>query len=212
MPPCYSTHLKACVSPTTITVALHNTSTAIIAIIHKENELNEICQADLIYKFKQQLPLVLVISGHEFTRQKNWHTVIWNAFNTQKILLDTPPFDENIRNALACAPWNLSESLETSDISRSGSDQRSIRFIGNLHEWTVAFRNSAQVSQNYREIISDSLRMATDTKLQDFYFKYARVYFSKDSSLMWLCRKERLKTTSDTSFKLIQHMDLSTPH
>ena len=186
LPPCYSTHLKDCLSTTNIKTSLDNTGTAVIAIIDKEYELNEICQADLIYTFKQQLPLVLLISDREFTPQKNWLTVVWNAFNTQKVFLDAPEFEENIRNALSCAQWNLSESLETSEASQSGSDERFNRFIGDFHQWTVAYHNPAQVSQNYRELIRDPLRMTTDKKLQDFYFKYARVYFSEDSSLIQL--------------------------
>ena len=181
LPPCSCTHFKTCSSTIDVKICLDNTGTGVVAIVDREYESNPISEADLIHIFKRQLPLVLVISDHEFVPQTSWLVVVWSASNTRKVFLQDADFEENIRKALSAAQWDLPESSDTSEISRSAPEERSSRFLGDLHEWAVAYRNPAQVSQNYRQLLSDPLRMADDTKLQDFYFKYIRVYFVESS-------------------------------
>jgi hypothetical protein len=176
LPQRYSTHVKADFSSINIKTYLDNTSMAVVAIINRAYELSEICQADMIHTFKRQFPLIFVISEDDFKPTANWLSLVWNAPNTQKFLLNSPDF-KNLRNTKTYARWNLSRNLNTSKLIQSSIVERSNRFLGNYHEWTVAYSNPAQVSQNYRQFIDDPFRIDTDIKLQDFYDNYIRSYF-----------------------------------
>ncbi|CAF0971591.1 unnamed protein product [Rotaria sordida] len=69
------------------------------------------------------------------------------------------------------------------------TNDRNKRFLSDdVHEWTVAYNNPAQVSHNYRQLINDPLRIPTDTKLQGIYYNYIRIYF-KGSDVMKLFKE-----------------------
>jgi hypothetical protein len=72
---------------------------------------------------------------------------------------------------------------------QSTTDQRSNRFLGDLQEWTVAYRNPARISHYYRQLINDPLRIATDIKLQNIYYNYIRRDFDENSDMMRLFEK-----------------------
>lgn len=177
LPQSSSTHVKNKFSSTNIKICLDNTSSAAIAIINRTYELSTICQADMIHIFKRQFPLILIISDRNFQPKSDWLTIVWHAPSTQKVFLKCSDFEENLRNALTDTQWNLSPKLNTSKPIQSTKDERSKRFLGDHHEWTVAYNNPAQVSQHYRQLISDPLQIATDTKLQNIYYNYIRIYF-----------------------------------
>jgi hypothetical protein len=188
LPQHFSTRVKDHFSSPDIKICLDNTSTAVIAIINTTYELSITCQADMTHIFKRQFPLVLVISEHEFKPSTNWLTIVWEASGTQKVVLNCPNFEDNLRNALMDSQWNLSQNLNVPDAIQSTINERSKRFLGDLHEWTVAYSNPAQVSHNYRQLINDPLRIDTDTKLQDIYYHYIRMYF-EDSKVMSLFKE-----------------------
>jgi len=142
----------------------------------------------MIHIFKRQCPLVLVISDRNFKPNTDWLTIVWQASNTQKVFLEFPDFKENLRNALTDAQWNLSPNLNISKTIQSTEDERSKRLLGDHHEWTVAYNNPVQVSQNYRQLITDPLQIATDTKLKNIYYNYIRIY-TDDSKVMNLFEK-----------------------
>lgn len=191
LPQCFSTHVKGEFSSPSIKIYLDNTSTAAVALINRTYELNEICQADMIHIFKRQFPLVLVISEKDFKPSTCWLSIVYHAPTTQQVFLNSPDFKGNLRNALTDAQWNLSPDLNaltnaqwnlSSDLNapkiiRYTRIVTKDRFLGNVHEWTVAYSNPAQVSQNYRQLINDPLRIPTDTKLQDIYYNYICIYF-----------------------------------
>jgi hypothetical protein len=188
LPQHFSTHVKDHFSSSNIKICLDNTSTAVIAIINTTYELSTTCQADMTHIFKRQFPLVLVISDHEFKPSTNWLTIVWEASGTQKIFFNCLNFEDNLHSALTDSQWNLSPNLNVADTIQSTTDERSKRFLGDLHEWTIAYSNPAQVSHNYRELINDPLRIDTDTKLQDIYYHYIRVYF-ENSEVMSLFKE-----------------------
>jgi hypothetical protein len=179
LPPWYSTHTNGNYSATNTQFCLDNTSAAVIAIINKVYESSEAFQADMTYIFKRQFPLVLVLRNNDFKPSTNWLTIVWNAWNTQKVFLHLPNFEESLRNAIADAQWNLSPHLYITKITESATNDRSQDFIGDLYEVVVTDNKAARVSQTYRQLINDPFRIETDTKLRDIYFKYIRTYFEK---------------------------------
>jgi hypothetical protein len=188
LPEGLSIHIKDNHPSTNIKLCLDNTSTAVIAIINNAYELSTTCEADIIHTFKRQFPLVLVISDLDFKPCSNWLNLIWHAPKTQKVYLNIPNFEENLRTAIANAQWNLSPNLSISKITLSTTRNRSSRFLGNLQEWTTAYRNPARVCHNYRQLINDPFRSATDIKLQDIYRNYIRTYF-ENTDMMNLFEK-----------------------
>ncbi len=185
LPRWYSTHIKDNSYPKNIKICLDNTSTVVITIINRLYELDTTCQVDMIHTFKRQFPLVFVVPNHKFKPSTKWLNLIWNASTTKKIFLHSPHFEENLRSALSDAQWNLSTNTNISEMTHSSAEERSNRFLGDHHEWTIAYNNPAQVSDNYRQFIIDPLRINTDTKLQDFYYNYIRSRF-KDSYVISL--------------------------
>jgi hypothetical protein len=188
LPQHLSAHVKGNFSSTNIKICLDNTSTAVIAIIDTIYELSETCQADMIHIFKRQFPLVLIITDTDFKPSTNWFTIVWHASNTQKVFLDFIDFEEKLRNAITDAQWNLSPTENKSETRKLISDKRSKRFLGDVHEWIIAYSNPAQISHHYRQLINDPLRIATNSKLQDIYYNYVRTYF-ENCDVMSLFKK-----------------------
>jgi hypothetical protein len=48
---------------------------------------------------------------------------------------------------------------------QSTTDQRSNSFLDDLHEWTINYNNPARISHNYRQLINDPVRIASDIRL-----------------------------------------------
>jgi hypothetical protein len=188
LPQYLSTLVKRNFSWSDIKICLDNTNTAVIAIINKAYEVDAFSQAEMTCIFKRQFPLILVIAEQNFEPKTGWLNMIWQAFTTQKIFLNSPNFEDNLRNALTDSQWHLSSNRNIPNTIGSTADHRSKHFLGDLHEWTVVYSNPAQVSYNYRQLINDPFRIATDTKLQDIYYYYIRMYF-ENSDVMYLFEK-----------------------
>ena len=171
-----------------IKIFLDNTGTAVLAHINEEYKLDVICQADLTHIFKRQFPLVLITSDHLFESTTNWLNIVWNLPNTQRVSLDLPDLKTNLHNALTAAQWNLSRSLNEPVSIQSTSYDRPNRFLGHLPERMIAYRNPLQVSHSYRQFINDSLRIETDQKLADIYYKYFRIH-SQNTVSINLCEQ-----------------------
>lgn len=189
LPQWCTTHIKGHFSSRHIKICLDNTSKTVIALINRAYEFSSTCQADLVHIFKRQFPLILVITDKDFLPSTNWLTIVWNAPTTQKVLShSSPEFEEDLRNANTNTQWNLSFNRTISQTILPTFNDRSKRFLGHSHEWNIVCSNSARVSESYRQLITDPLRITTNIKLCDIYYKYIRVYF-KYSDVMTLFEK-----------------------
>lgn len=188
LPPQYSFHVKGNFSSANIKTCLDNTSEAVIAIINQAYEIGKTSQADITHIFKRQFPLVIVVPKLDFEPSTSPIDVIWRASTIPKVFLDSPAFEGNLRQAITNARWNLSSSPNPSKLAFPTTAECQNRFLGGVHEWTIAYSSPAQVCQNFRQFIIDPLRITADTKLQYFYDNYVQKYFS-DPALLNLFEK-----------------------
>jgi hypothetical protein len=129
LPQWYAIHTKGNFSSRNIKTCLDDTNKTVIAIINKSYEIGKTCQADIIHIFKRQFPLVLLVTDQDFKPKTDWLNLVWNAPNTQKVFLNSPNFEENLRNALENAQWNLSPNLKMSNIIQANIMNRSNRGV-----------------------------------------------------------------------------------
>lgn len=161
---------------------------AVITLLDGSYVSDSKCLNELVYIFKTQLPLILIIDGSDelIRTRPQCLDIILNASTTKIIRSQSSDFSEKLRAAIIITEQYGSPSeLHHLDMRKPEQNQ-SKRFIGDILEWTKPFRNPVEVGDSYRRSIRDPLRLKSDVKLRDFYYRYARCHISHSEVIKWI--------------------------